>query len=282
MSLNQAGGRLGLLCSMIAVREAALAALLASVLCALACYGCAPRITEAPPTPSAGLMVQTDSGSRGRAQAVWIGNRILTAAHVLIPDFDNPVLRTEFWLNGEMVRVLHAESGDPHALARGYSQQYALGTTPDPSDWIEDWVVAEVSKSAPAPAALRLCDRPIRSGDRLYAVGFPPHQDRPHLQALPLTAIDFNMEEQWKQNEATIEALKRLVAVQTPIHPDLSGWSGSFVGRYHRGKWCYVGLLISGVDPKDGKSAGIVLRPPPQAIRMLLGQDTLENPPREN
>lgn len=248
-------------------------------LASLVVSGCAPRLSS--DLPSAGLVVETDSGRRGRAQAVWIGNRMLTAAHVLVPDFDDPALRTEFWLNGERVRILRAKSGDLNTLAR-YSHYDPQGAPPNPSDWIEDWVVAEVSKSGPSPAELCVCDHPIRFGDRLYIVGFPPSEDAPSLQAIPLTALEFYMEKEWEEDEAAKAALKRVVAVRISTGDDLKGWSGSFVGRYRRGKWCYVGLLIAGVDYEDGRHTCVVLRPPPEALRMLMGQDAIGDPVGES
>lgn len=242
------------------------------VFAALTVCGCAPQLVEAPPTPSAAVQVIPKdgafAGARGRAQAVWVGNRILTAAHVLVPDFENPVLPSEVLLHGERVRILAAQSGDLRALARAYSQ-----ASSDPSEWIEDWVVAEVSRSAPTSIPLRICDRPLRPGDRLYAVGVPPAQRTSDLQVLPLTVVEFHVEEDW--DHAAMAALERLVAVRTRMRHDLRGWSGSFVGRYDAGAehWYYVGLLIFGVDDGDGEGGHVVLRPPPEALRPLMEGD---------
>ncbi len=234
---------------------------------ALGACGCAPQIRKAP--PCAAIEFVSAQGEVTRAQGVWIGPLVLTAAHVLIADDEEPVLVSDFLLNGEPVRILRAESGDLPTVARMYSRPAPR----DPSEWLEDWAVVEVSSSAPAPGALRVFDGPVRPGDKLFAVGFPPAEESPRLWAVPLTAVRLIAGGDARKSEGGPRAaLERLIAARAATRIDLRGWSGAFVGRYDAGSgdWQYVGNLIGGAEGEEGERGLLILRPPPEALQWLM------------
>lgn len=222
----------------------------------LAPFGCAPRVAEISPTPSATL--QAGASGLSRAQAVWVGDWILTAAHVLVGDHENPTLLPEGLLDGEPVQIVDAVSGDLQALAQS-----------GPAKWTEDWVVAQVSNSAPSPIPLRLCHRPVKPGVRLFAAGFPPDETRPRLETFPLVVLDWDNE---TDDDEMGAALQRIILVSGPQEA-LYGWSGAFVGRYDARSrdLRFVGLLIGGVEDEDGEMIHIVVRPPLEALKKVIG-----------
>jgi hypothetical protein len=233
-------------------------AALAAILCG--CADQAPHFATLPPCAT----IQRETGSHPhafRGQGLWIGNRILTAAHVLMPGrtSGDPTLTRSVYLNGEATQVLAARTGDLATAARLYSSS----ALPTPSDWLEDWAVAEVSRTSSHPSELRVARLPIPEGQTMYIVGFDPASDPPQLRAIPMRVLRASIDGRGPLPE-------RLIAARAPSRQDLRGWSGAFVGRYDSatGKWEYVGMLVMTLDTDP--PTHLVLRPPPEGIEHLL------------
>jgi len=226
--------------------------------------GCAPGLTVESLPPCAILVVEAagDSGFEGRGQGLWIGNRVLTMAHLFtVKDAFPP---TAIYLNGDYTPVVAWRSGDPVMVKRLYSRE----DTMDAAAWVHDWCGLEVLRAAPTLArGMRLSAAAPRPGERLYAVGYDPSRDGGPPRCVPLVV------QRGARHAGTGErAPDDIVTVKGP--PSLPrGWSGAFVGRYdaEAREWEYVGQLVAGWIGETGEVVGLaVLRPPPEALEWLM------------
>lgn len=241
-----------------------------ALLAALACRGCMSRPCEhraGTPPPCTTLQLDAAGGDRSviRGQGVRVGNRVLTAAHVLLREGPGggAALADAFLLEGEPARVVSARSGDLTTVAH----LYAVAAPPRPADWLEDWAALEVSCAMPPVGRMRIGDGRVRVGERLYVVGVDPRDDEGRVRAVPITVVEAVL------RGADDETLPdRLIPVSSPAREDWRGWSGAFVGRYdaERGEWEYVGQFVMSVENSSGRRVHLVLRPPPDVLAWLM------------
>lgn len=234
-------------------------------------WGCTHRVLEfqnPPPCAAIQRIDRVDSQMRSqtgaRGQGLWVGDHVLTAAHVLVPLPRKPELIGEFLLNGAPAQILDSQSGDLKTVATISAD---LSFT-DPDQLLEDWVIVRVSRRARVQAAIVPWLGPINAGDTLYAAGFSPKEAAPELRVIPLQVAEVAT-----SNGRSIDP--RLICVRAENGEDLRGWSGAFVGQYDApaDQWRYVGLLMGIVPDAESSTTAFVLRPPAAALDAMMRQE---------
>jgi hypothetical protein len=229
-----------------------------ALMCAVGCGHRVLETREAPPCVLIERIDLSDGGTvaGGRGQGVWIGDRVLTAAHVLMPVPRRPELVGEVLLNGAPTRILEALSGDLGTVAAISADR----SFTHPDQVLEDWAVVRVSATSPRRTVIVPWEGPIKPGDTLYAIGFAPQDAATELRVIGFRVVEL-------VSPGGRAADPRLVCIRA--EEDLRGWSGAFVGRYDTTEdtWRFVGLLVGMVPGDHGSMGAFVVRPPAAAWR---------------
>lgn len=232
----------------------------------LALAGCGSHRTfeTAPPCATIVVESQAEPGKVFDGQAVRVGRRILTVAHLFTAEIEQFPPQS-IVLNGTRVPVTGHRSGNLHTIRRMYSP----GAPAEPNEWLQDWVGLEVPFAAPAPGRgrMRIGDGSVEAGETLFMVGFDPQRDDGTMIALPLVVGKGYIH----YGAAREPFPARIIPVESPRGDELAAWSGAFVGRYDKtlAQWVYVGQLILSWSHR-GTVRHAVLRPPPEALEWLM------------
>mgnify|MGYP001168302667 CR=1 FL=1 len=217
-----------------------------------------PGLTLVPtfsPTPSAALYIAHDDGISS-GNGVWIGDRVLTARHVLASG--DGALPERVQIDDQLAAIDVVGSGDVEARRNPREESVFLKRQ-------EDWIIASVGgRAARETARVLPGDGSVRPGDRLYMVGYDVRGDR-QVHTVPLSVP--------QRVELDVPVPERVKLAMLPRVDDWRGWSGSFVGRYLEAsdQWEFVGIASSVlIDDEERMQVVAIVRPPEEVVRAFF------------
>lgn len=224
----------------------------------------APPAPPATPPPVVSVIAHSTFDPRQwlRGQGIAVGDRVITAAHVITRSSADRVPRS-LRVNGVDVGIRSPMHGDLRAV----DALYKSGTMSSPEALAEDWFCFEVA----IPHALTdlglWFDGPAPTpGESLFAVRLDAEHDADAYSFRELKVAEHDPER--------TPLPERLLLVRSPGNEELPGWSGCFVGRYVPSRtpaWEFVGILVGEVELPGGDARIVVVRPPGEAVTWLRG-----------
>ncbi|MBX3315519.1 MAG: hypothetical protein KF902_01500 [Phycisphaeraceae bacterium] len=231
------------------------------VAAAAALSGCASHRALTPtstPTPSVALYIQSEYSATG-GNGLWIGDRVLTAHHVLASD--DGALPDRVQIDDQLAHVQVVTSGDAGVLRDRHAENIFARRQ-------EDWIVASVGGRAPRETPEVLPgDGSVRPGERLYMVGYDIQSGEGGVRTVELRAP--------RELDSDVAVPRGVTIAMLPRVDDWRGWSGSFVGRYIEkgdgGQWEFVGVASSGMMDAKGRTQVLtIVRPPEDVVRAFF------------
>ena len=240
----------------------------------LAMCGCQrPLVFESLP-PVAMLSPMEGSGSGGArttglGQGVWVGDRVLTAAHNIWSSEGGWI--SEVMMHGgasggsERLRIRSLRTGAPDLDAERLVELKGVQ---------HDWAAFEVDAKGPRGTRMLVADPIVRPGDELIVAGWELEEAGRTESTATLRMWRATAVRVVRERNVPFELPEGVFAISIRVEGEIGpreGWSGAMVGRFDReeGLLSYIGQFVA-MDTPEGRRILWCVRPPDDVIEWLM------------